>query len=100
MDGGLHQRVCYMPTIQEPDTQAQDPHLPHPHTNVTSPLQTNRTRPYHRTTKEQRIRRHPNHSRPWMFESSHLPPMQNHYHRTTNRILIPTPRILLVWTPA
>src|SRR5579863_6830009 len=35
-----------------------------------------------------------------MLESGHLSPLQDHHHRTTNRILIPLPRILLVWTPA
>src|SRR5579863_4782823 len=33
-----------------------------------------------------------------MLKSGYLPPVQNHNHGTTNCLIIPTPRVLLVWT--
>src|SRR5579863_6504809 len=34
-----------------------------------------------------------------MLKGGYLPPVQNYHHGTTNRLTIPTPRILLVRTP-
>src|SRR5579863_205777 len=99
MDSRLHQGMRNMSTIQKLDAQTQNTDLPHPSADISSPIQTSRFRPHHRTTEEQRLRRNPDNSRSWMLKSSHLPSVQNHYHRTPDRIPIPSSRVLLVRTP-
>ena len=98
MDHQLCQGLCNVPTEQNPDTQTEDPTIPHYYRkgNVTLPKDSNG--PDYRTTKTQRKGRHPHHCRPQMLKSCDIPPMFNHNHGTRNCATIHGPYVSMVRT--
>ncbi len=85
IDSRLHQRMCNLPTKQNPDPPDKDPPLSYYNKRRNPPFPTNRDGPHYGASAASRTQRHTNHSRPWMLTCSHLPPVFRHYHGPWNR---------------
>src|SRR6266436_9420938 len=75
MDSRLHQRMCNLPTKQNPHSLNKDTPLLHYDKRRNPPLPTNHNGPYHGSSAASWTQCHTNHSRPWMLMRSNLPSM-------------------------
>jgi hypothetical protein len=97
MDRTICERMCKMPTKQEPHEAGKDTPLPNPHTDRRPPLPNHSHGPDHPTPKQQQIRCHPHDSRPQMHEGSHIPSLQNNHHRTRSSKTVLRQHLPMVW---
>ena len=92
----LRERMCYLPTKQDPDPQKKNPNLWNNHNAEYETLLSDCSRPNHRLTTNKQEGRDPNHSRPWMFQSGHLHSLYNNNHRTRYSTAVLAKRLPLV----
>jgi hypothetical protein len=76
------ERVCQLPTKQEPHKTGESTPLLHPHTGRRTPIPDRSNGPNHPTPNQQWLQCHPHDSGPRMHEGSRIPPLQNDDHRT------------------
>ncbi len=98
MDSRLRERMCSLPTKQDPDSQEKNTALLHYYKGRHSPISTNRNGSYYGTSSASWTQRNTNHSGPWMLTHSHLPPMFRHHHRPRNCPTLPRLHLPMVWS--
>jgi hypothetical protein len=87
LDTQIRRRMCSLSTKQKP-TEESHPRVSNPSTSRRSTFRSDRDGPDHPTTSEQRIRRHPDHCRSWMYSCSLVSPVQNNDYRGRNSLAI------------